>query len=141
MSTTLRDFVLNAVEMKRIRFADLRRLQRDILPYRITTREEVEMLLSLDATIERAERDWRQFLVPAVAQFVVWGLEPVGRIDQGKADWLLEALALAPPKTGSAIIRHVVIEAPLIDDTVTLRPKPPARETLPPAPSELLAVL
>jgi hypothetical protein len=81
MSTTLRDFVLNAVEMNRIRFADLRRLQRDILPYRITTREEVEMLLSLDATIERADRDWRQYLVPAVAQFAVWGLEPVGRID------------------------------------------------------------
>jgi hypothetical protein len=33
--TTLRDFVLNAVEMNRVRFADLRRLQRDILPYRI----------------------------------------------------------------------------------------------------------
>src|SRR5215207_9756020 len=29
--------VVNAVEVKRIRFADLRRLQRDILPYRITT--------------------------------------------------------------------------------------------------------
>ena len=137
-STTLRDFVLNAVEMNRIRFADLRRLQRDILPYRITTREEVEMLLSLDATIERADRDWRQYLVPAVAQFAVWGLEPVGRIDQAKADWLLEAVALAPPKTGSAIIRHVVIEAPLIDDTVTLRPKPPTREMRPPAPSELV---
>ena len=52
-STTLRDFVLNAVEMNRIRFADLRRLQRDILPYRITRREEVEMLLSLDATVAR----------------------------------------------------------------------------------------
>jgi hypothetical protein len=138
MSTTLRDFVLNAVEMNRIRFADLRRLQRDILPFRITTRQEVEMLLSLDATVERADRDWRQYLVPAVAQFAVWGLEPVGRIDQGKADWLLEALELAPPKTGSAIIRHVVIEAPVIDDTVALR-KLPAREMPPPpAPSELL---
>ena len=138
MSTTLRDFVLNAVEMNRIRFADLRRLQPDILPYRITTQEEVEMLLSLDATIERADRDWRQYLVPAVAQFVVWGLEPVGRIDQAKADWLLEALELAPPKTGSAIIRHVVIEAPLIDDTVTLRRKP-MREAPPPhAPAEQL---
>ena len=76
MSTTLRDFVLNAVEMNRIRFADLRRLQRDILPYHITRREEVEMLLSLDATVERADRDWRNYLVPAVAQFAVWGLEP-----------------------------------------------------------------
>ena len=137
--TTLRDFVLNAVEMNRIRFADLRRLQRDILPYRITTQQEAEMLLSLDATVERADRDWREYLVPAVAQFAVWGLEPVGRIDQAKADWLLEALELAPPKTGSAIIRYVVIEAPLIDDTVALRPKPLTRETPPPPRSELLA--
>lgn len=66
-STTLRDFVLNAVEMNRIRFADLRRLQRDILPYRITTAQEAEMLLSLDATVERADLDWREYLVPAVA--------------------------------------------------------------------------
>src|SRR4051812_22250997 len=130
MSDTLRDFVLNAVEIKRIRFADLRRLQRDILPYRITTQQEAEMLLSLDATVERADRDWREYLVPAVAQFVVWGLEPVGRVDQGKADWLLDALAHARPKTGSAIIRHVVIEAPCIDDMVALRPKA-ARETAP----------
>src|SRR4051794_30313966 len=46
--TTLRDFVRNAVEMNRIWFADLRRLQRDILPYRITTQEQAEMVLSLD---------------------------------------------------------------------------------------------
>lgn len=110
MTVSLRDFVLNAVEMSRIRFADLRRLQRDILPYRITRREEVEMLLSLDATVERADRDWREYLVPAVAQFAVWGVEPIGRINRAKADWLLEALALAPPKTASAIIRNVVID-------------------------------
>jgi hypothetical protein len=59
-----------------------------------------------------------------------WGIEPVGRIDQGKADWPLEAVALAPPKTGSAIIRHVVIEAPSIDEAVALRPRP-SRETRP----------
>ena len=82
MSTTLRDFVLNAVEMNRIRYADLRRLQRDILPVRITTQQEAEMLLSLDATVERADRDWREYLVPAVAQFVVWGLEPPRRSGQ-----------------------------------------------------------
>src|SRR3954453_3732975 len=109
MSDTLRDFVLNAVEMNRIRYADLRRLQRDILPVRITSTQEAEMLLSLDATVERADRDWRENLVPAVAQFVVWGMEPVGRVDQAKADWLLEALPLTSSKVGSAIIRHVVI--------------------------------
>ncbi len=137
-STTLRDFVLNAVEMNRIRFADLRRLQRDILPFRITTQQEAEMLQSLDATVERADRDWREYLVPAVAQFAVWGLEPIGRVDQAKADWLLEALALAPPKTGSAIIRHVVIEAPSIDEAVALRPRPSRETPPPPAPYEPL---
>src|SRR4051794_7940708 len=44
MSTTLDNFVSKALEANRIRFGDLRRLQRDILPYRITThiRREVE---------------------------------------------------------------------------------------------------
>src|SRR3954462_10630099 len=121
MSTTLREFVSKALEANRIRFGDLRRLQRDILPYRITTPDEAEILLELDAAVERADRDWREYLVPAVAQFVVWGMEPAGRIDQAKADWLQQAVALAPSKTGSAIIRHVVIEAPCIDDTVTLQ--------------------
>ena len=122
-STTLRDFVLNAVEMNRIRYADLRRLQRSILPCRITTQQEAEMLLSLDATVERADRAWREYLVPAVAQFAVWGMEPIGCVDQAKADWLLEAVDLAPAKTASAVIRCVVIEAPSIDDAVSLRSK------------------
>src|SRR4051794_11280805 len=85
MAATLRDFVTKALDANRIRFADLRRLQRDILPYRIATQYEAEMLLALDAKVERADRDWGDYLVPAVAQFAVWGLEPVGRIDQGKA--------------------------------------------------------
>ena len=64
MSITLRDFVTKAVETNRIRFADLRRLQRDILPYRITSRDEAELLLALDAAIQRADRDWREYVVP-----------------------------------------------------------------------------
>ena len=35
MSSTLRDFASAAVQSKRIRFGDLRRLKRDILPARI----------------------------------------------------------------------------------------------------------
>src|SRR4051812_37491170 len=105
MSTTLHEFVSKALEANRIRFGDLRRLQRDILPYRIATRHEAEMLLALDAKVERADRDWVEYLVPAVAQFVVWGLEPAGRIDQEKAEWLIDALARARPKIASAVIR------------------------------------
>ena len=45
--TSLRDFVLRAVEHKRKRFGDLRRLQRDILPARITTPEQAKVLIAL----------------------------------------------------------------------------------------------
>jgi hypothetical protein len=48
MSSTLRDFASAAVQSKRIRFGDLRRLKRDILPARITTREEAEVLIALE---------------------------------------------------------------------------------------------
>jgi len=41
-----------------------------------------------------------------------------------KAEWLLQALASARPKIASAVIRCMVIEAPCIDETVILRPKP-----------------
>ena len=61
--TPLQDFVCRALEHKRISFGDLRRLQRDILPDRITTREEAEILLALDRSVDRADRSWRDYLV------------------------------------------------------------------------------
>src|SRR5829696_6427777 len=79
MSSTLRDFASAASQSKRIRLGYLRRLKRDILPARITTREQVEVLIALDAVIERADREWRSYLIATVRDFVVWGLSPVGR--------------------------------------------------------------
>ena len=84
MSSTLRDFANAAFQSKRIRFGDLRRLKRDILPARITTREEAEVLISLDAVVEKADREWRSYLIGTVRDFVVWGLSPVGRVDRAK---------------------------------------------------------
>src|SRR5215203_5445256 len=53
MTVGLREFASKALEAKRIRFADLRRLQRDVLPCRITNRVEAEVLLALDGTVDR----------------------------------------------------------------------------------------
>jgi len=55
MTVGLREFASKALEAKRIRFADLRRLQRDVLPCRITNRVEAEVLLALDGTVDRAD--------------------------------------------------------------------------------------
>src|SRR3954469_14953240 len=70
---SLRDFVRKALHIKRIRFADLRPLQRDVLAARITTREQAEVLIALDDSLDKADREWRQYLIATVRDFVVWG--------------------------------------------------------------------
>ena len=129
MTVGLREFASKALEAKRIRFADLRRLQRDVLPCRITNRVEAEVLLALDGTVDRADRDWTDYVVPAVVEFAIWGLEPVGRIDQDKAAWLAAAASTARPKSAAAIMREVRRHAPQIDEgcRVQGRAAPPAR--------------
>jgi hypothetical protein len=101
-ATSLRDFVSRTLEHKRIRFGDLRRLQRDILPTRITTREQAEVLIALDSSVGRADREWRQYLIATIRDFAIWGSPPVGRIDKEKADWLTPCppQQLASDRTG-----------------------------------------
>ena len=62
--STLREFVTKALLTKRIGFGDLRRLQRDILPDGITTREEAEVLIALDQAIERIDKAWTEAASP-----------------------------------------------------------------------------
>ena len=114
--TPLQDFVCRALEHKRISFGDLRRLQRDILPDRITTREEAEILLALDRSVDRADRSWRDYLVRAVRDFVIWGSPPAGHIDSDKAQWLMTTLNVSLPKTARTITREIVREGPAFDD-------------------------
>src|SRR5215207_8138274 len=116
MGTTLRDFVCRALEKKRISFADPRRLQRDILPARITTREEAEILLALDRTVDRADRGWRDYLIKAVRDFVIWGSPPAGHIDADKAQWLMRALTGSSSNTARAITREIGRQGPEFDD-------------------------
>jgi hypothetical protein len=124
MSNALRDFASKALETKRLGFADLRRLQRDILPQRLTTREEAELLLAIDGALVRADRDWSNYLVSAVGQFVVWGSEPIGHVNQSKVEWLLAALSTARRKTAAAIIRDVTREAPQLDHPLRMPAQP-----------------
>jgi len=105
--TSLRDFVSQTRQAGRIRFGDLRRLQRDILPGRVTTREEAELLLALDRAIRKADRDWNDYLIEAVRDFVVWGMEPVGSVDDEKAEWLMTALAKPVTKAGRSLAREI----------------------------------
>ena len=136
MSPLLRDFVSKAVEHDRILFGDLRRLQRDILPARITTRDEAEALIALDR-VRRADRAWREYLVVTIRDFVVWGSSPAGRIDRPKAEWLVAALTRhASTKTARATAREIVREAHQVDQVLLAFARGPrtiARLPMPPS--------
>jgi hypothetical protein len=106
-SSSLREFVSHTREAGCIRFADLRRLQRDILPGRIATREEAELLLTLDRVIRKADRDWKDYLVGAVRDFVVFGMEPTGSLDHEKVEWLMGVLSKPTTKAGHALAREI----------------------------------
>ena len=115
-SMSLRDFVCRAMESKHISFGDLRRLQRDILPDRITTREEAEILLALDRSVDRADRGWRDYLVRSVRDFVIWGSPPAGHIDGDKAQWMMTALSSSSAKTARILSREIMRAEPEFDD-------------------------
>ena len=116
--STLREFVTKALLTKRIGFGDLRRLQRDILPDGITTREEAEVLIALDQAIERIDKAWTEALVSRVIRFVVWASDPPGTVDEEASAWLLAALSCGRSKTALAIAREVVREAYDVDDAL-----------------------
>jgi hypothetical protein len=120
-SSTLRDFANAAIQSKRIRFGDLRRLKRDILPARITTREEAEVLIALDSVVEKADREWRSYLIGTVRDFVVWGLSPVGQVDRAKAEWLVAVLSSGVArKTARTLAREIAREAYQVDEALLI---------------------
>jgi hypothetical protein len=115
--TSLHQFVARVLADERILFGDLKRLQRDVLPARITTREEAELLLFLDAAVRRTDREWTEYLTGTVRDFAIWGLPPAGSLDRAKAAWITSALACTDPtRTARAILREIVQEARNIDD-------------------------
>ena len=109
--TSLQDFVCRAMAQNRISFGDLRRLRRDVLPDGITTREQAETLLALDLAVERADKGWSGYLVSGVRDLVL-SAAPPGCIDADTTQWLMSALNGSSPKTGRAIAREILREAP-----------------------------
>lgn len=64
------EFAGNLINRGRIIFGDVRRIQRDYLPTGITSREELTLLIALNAKLDRADKAWAEWLVPAVRDFV-----------------------------------------------------------------------
>jgi hypothetical protein len=66
----LQDFVADTKSKSRITFGDVRRLQRDYLPGGLSSEEQAQVLIELDAAIERADKAWSDWLVAAIVNFL-----------------------------------------------------------------------
>src|SRR5918994_1557189 len=109
-TTPLGLFATKARASNRLLYGDLRRLRRDVLPTGATSRDEVEVLLSLD-WIERVDRNWPRYLAITVSRFVLSTADPPRVVSEEATEWLAAALADARPKTASAIVRTLTGEA------------------------------
>jgi hypothetical protein len=142
-TSSLQAFATKITAKKRITFGDVRRLQRDILPDGIGSREEAELLLSLDGAVERADGAWCDWLVGAIVDFVVWGERPTGLVESDAAQWLTDRLTASgqPSKAGRRIAREIRCEAervaePMVSFAAEDEAEAPAGAASVPAPVE-----
>jgi hypothetical protein len=115
INSSLSEFTNKAREKNRISFGDVQRLQRNILPGGIGSREEAELLIDLDRDVARADAAWSGFLIATLVDFVVWAERPTGIVDEDTARWLMALLtaksAGAVTRTARLIAREIVEEA------------------------------
>src|SRR5215213_4522173 len=112
INSSLQTFANKVQEAGRISFGDVKRLQRDILPDGISSREEADLLLTLEPTVGQADRAFADWLVAMVVDFVVWGMRPTGTVDAETAAWLTPfLLGQRATKTMRRLARELAAEA------------------------------
>ena len=84
INSSLQTFINKVHAAGRISFGDVKRLQRDILPDGISSREEAELLLTLALTVGRADRAFGDWLVAVIGGFC--GLGPAPHRHRGCGD-------------------------------------------------------
>jgi hypothetical protein len=103
----LQEFVCNVIAKGQINYGDVRRLQRDYLPGGITNREELELLISLNARLVRADKAWAQWLVASVVEFVAKREVREHPINEAACASIGRLLAASTTSFGRRIARQV----------------------------------
>lgn len=102
--TSLHTFAERVREARRIRFGDLRRLQRDVLPDGITSREEAEILLEMDRAADRTDPDWPGFLAGALKGYVASAATGPGGPPPDLAVWLSSRIPAPRTRAARAVV-------------------------------------
>ncbi|WP_406856444.1 hypothetical protein ABEG18_02100 [Alsobacter sp. KACC 23698] len=86
--TDLQTFADIVARTGRITFGDAQRLHRDVLPDGVRSREDIEILIRLEASVRRYDRSFAGWLVANVVDYAVWGERPTGVVTDEIAAWL-----------------------------------------------------
>ena len=83
IKSSLEIFVNGVMAAGEITLADVRRLQRDILPDGIESRDEADVLIALDRAIADKHCSWNAFAVQTVVERnPLWWDKPTGNVDR-----------------------------------------------------------
>lgn len=113
IKSSLEIFVKSVMDTGEITLADVRRLQRDVLPDGVECRDDADILIALDRAIAAKHGTWSAFVIQAVVDYVVWTSRPTGYVDHEMATWLIASLSAGrgPSAVAQAIAFEVVREA------------------------------
>lgn len=117
IGSSLEIFVNTVMEAGEITLADVRRLQRDVMPDGVSGRDEADVLIALDRAVATKHGTWSAFVIQAVSDYVVWTSRPTGYVDHDTAVWLVASLSAGrgPSPVAEAIAFEVVREAERAD--------------------------
>ena len=121
--TSLTAFVHRISQGRQLRYADLCRLKRDVLPAGLQSRTDAERLLAMDRVLDRADRAWAQALGLFLADLVLTR-EGAAHLHLDDAQWLGSQLALCRPSTAAAVRKVVLQRATTIEPGVHALLKP-----------------
>jgi hypothetical protein len=107
INAKLREFDCDVIAKGQIAYGDVRRLQRDYLPGGIASREELELLVSLNAKVVRADKAWAQWLVASVAEFVAKREAREHPIEEAAGECVGRLFAASTTSLGRRIARQV----------------------------------
>jgi hypothetical protein len=89
MTMALPDLCAAIVASGEVTSADVIALRREVFGEVTVTPDEVETLFQVDEGTERRVREWREFFVEALTDWLVRQQEPVGYVTEAQADWLI----------------------------------------------------
>jgi hypothetical protein len=103
----LQEFARHVVAKGQMGYGDVRRLERDYLPNGITNGEELESLISLNATLVRADKAWAQWLVASMKEFFAERGLCGDPIQKAAGEWAGHLLATSTTSLGRRIARQL----------------------------------